>query len=64
MEELLEQKKLHETSLAQRGGLLSVLLHQTTSNTQMNTENSTVEVSSTMDVDSMHKNDIQVSAVS
>jgi len=64
MEELLEQKKLNETSLVQRGGLLSVLLHQTTSNTQMDTENSTIEVSTTMDVDAIHKNDTQLSAIS
>jgi uncharacterized membrane protein YcaP (DUF421 family) len=29
LEELLEQKRLHEASLNQRGGLLSLLLHQT-----------------------------------
>ena len=43
MEELLDQKKVQETSLAQRGGLLSVLLHQTTSNV-LQTDSNTINV--------------------
>ena len=31
MEDLQEQKRINETALNQRGGLLSVLLHQTSS---------------------------------
>ena len=60
MEELLDQKKVQETSLAQRGGLLSVLLHQTTSNVSQTDSNA-------MDVDNV-KNEptkaTQLSAIS
>ena len=63
MEELLDQKKAHETSLAQRGSLLSVLLHQTTT-TAVNTSepDSANANSNVMEVDV--KNEPQLSAVS
>ncbi len=62
MEELLEQKKMHETSLNQRGGLLSVLLHQTTSNTPQNNSNNIqtndIKLEPTMEVDIKSENQI------
>ena len=51
MEELLDQKKMHETSLSQRGNILSVLLHQTTS-------------SSNNSVDQINKTDIKLEPTS
>jgi hypothetical protein len=72
MEELLDQKKAHETSLTQRGGLLSVLLNQTTINNiklplentsttlTTNTNNQTQLTTTQMDLDII-KNEAQIS---